>query len=463
MKKTIERILVTVLTLAIIILPVSGTLICAFNDTLESMITSSIEAAKLEGETLFTDKFLESAGSSIPDWYAIAIGRTGIKDDYAAYLSALNTYITNKYTEDTRLDRIKSTEWHRISLAIASLGGNPAACGKDGSINLIADGTYNWTHTDFLGRQGINGFIWALIALDSLRYEVPDDAIYTRDDIILEIISRQASDGGFALIGNSTDPDMTGMALQALAPYYAADKSYSYTLLNDETVERDIRTVIDLAIESLSSMQSEDGGFSGFGSPNCEATSQVIIALCSLGIDPRSDPRFIKNGNSAFDGLLQYRTDGGGFAHMLEDGVTPEFNAMANEQALLALIATARLDGGYRTLYDFRVEPVSGVSGGGGVVSTDGERSNSTGGNDKTNTVGNNAAESTNAAVNNETNSQNGSITDIFHGNGGEVYDSDSLKVDTAMLIIIVASVLVTTVVIIILLRECKKNTAHYE
>ena len=430
MKKNIERVLVTILTLAIIVLPVSSTIICASDDTLESIITSAIEAAKLEGETLFTDKFLESAGSSIPDWYAIAIGRTGIKDDYAAYLSALNTYITSKYKEENLLDRIKSTEWHRISLAIASLGGNPAACGTDGSINLIADGTYNWTHSDSLGRQGINGFIWALIALDSLRYEIPGDAVYTRDDIILEIISRQTSDGGFALIGDSTDPDLTGMALQALAPYYNADKSYSYTLFNDKTVERDIRTVIDLAIESLSPIQASDGGFSGFGSPNCEATSQVIIALCSLGIDPRSDARFIKNGNSAFDGLLQYRTDGGGFAHMLEDGITPELNAMANEQALLALTATARLEGGYRTLYDFRAEPDSG-----GSVGT-------------------------------------GSVTDIFGGNGSVVdssgsslssedSNSNSLEIDTTMLIITVTIALVLVVLIVILFRWGKETSAQ--
>ena len=363
-----KRALVAVLSVVILVVSVSGAVTCAAAGTLEDLITASVDAVKRGEKNLFNDEFLKSAGSSIPDWYAVALGRTGIKDDYAAYLSALNAYVTDKYAEETRLDRIKSTEWHRISLAIASLGGNPSACGTDGSINLIADGTYNWTHTESLGSQGLNGFIWALIALDSLRYEVPEDAVYTRDDIIVEIVRRQTSDGGFALIGDSADPDITGMALQALAPYCSDGKAYSYTLLNGGTVERDIRTVVDLAVERLSDMQAENGGFSGFGSPSCEATAQVIIALCSLGIDPNSDPRFVKSGSSALDGLLQYKTETGGFAHTFEENGTLIFSSMANEQALLALTAAARLGGGYRPLYDFRAEPGNAESENGSVT-----------------------------------------------------------------------------------------------
>ena len=70
-------------------------------------------------------------------------------------------------------------------------------------IDLIADGTYDRGRTTPLGRQGINGWIWGLIALDSLRYPIPDGAFYTRDDIILEILRQQLPDGGFALSGGA--------------------------------------------------------------------------------------------------------------------------------------------------------------------------------------------------------------------------------------------------------------------
>lgn len=71
------------------------------------------------------------------------------------------------------------------------MGGDPTRIGADenGSpINLIADGTYDRGKTVSLGRQGITGWIWGLIALDAMRYEIPNGAYYSRDDIITEIL-----------------------------------------------------------------------------------------------------------------------------------------------------------------------------------------------------------------------------------------------------------------------------------
>ena len=86
------------------------------------------------------------------------------------------------------------------------MGGDPTNIGTDENglpINLIADGTYDRGKTTPLGRQGINGWIWGLITLDSMRYNIPDGAYYTRDDIIIEILRQQLSDGGFALSGKA--------------------------------------------------------------------------------------------------------------------------------------------------------------------------------------------------------------------------------------------------------------------
>ena len=107
-------------------------------------------------------------------------------------------------------------------------GGDPTSFGVcDGEkIDLVADGTYNRGKTTSLGRQGINGWIWGLIALDSKRYSVPADAYYTRDDIITEILSRQLPDGGFALSGAASDPDLTafGTLLQFRKDIYIRAK-----------------------------------------------------------------------------------------------------------------------------------------------------------------------------------------------------------------------------------------------
>ncbi len=86
------------------------------------------------------------------------------------------------------------------------------------------------------------------------------------------------------------------------------------------------------------------------------------MALCCLGIEPLTDPRFIKNGNTLLDGILRYRMPDGGFVHsFVYDPDNPtsspdRSNTMAGEQTLCAMAALWRQANGMRTLYDFRAE-----------------------------------------------------------------------------------------------------------
>ena len=87
------------------------------------------------------------AGSSVSDWTALAMARAGIADDYAGYLARLQAYVERQYAENGGLHAVKATEYHRIALTAAALGGDPAAFGAkpDGTaIDLVAEGTYNW-------------------------------------------------------------------------------------------------------------------------------------------------------------------------------------------------------------------------------------------------------------------------------------------------------------------------------
>jgi len=276
-------------------------------------------------------------GESVSDWIAIAAGCSGSSVNGKEYLQGLEAYVTDAYEQNGGLHTIKATEWHRISLAVMALGGDPTNFGVDGSgnpIDLIADGTYNWSASDSLGLQGLNGWIFALITMDAKYFGIPADALYTRETIVDEIIKAQTDEGGFGLAGGSPDVDITAMTLQALAPYYSGDTS--------------VQGAVDRAVWWLSAQQSEKGDFASWGSGNAEGTAQTIIALCSLGIDPRTDERFCKNGVSALDGLLQYQCENGMFRHELEG----EADVMATEQAALALIALERMDQGMDRLYD---------------------------------------------------------------------------------------------------------------
>ena len=260
------------------------------------------------------------AGSSVSDWTALALARAGVADDYAGYLARLQAYVERQYAENGSLHAVKATEYHRIALTVAALGGDPAAFGTkpDGTaIDLVAEGAYNWQGDD-LGGQGLNGWIFALLTVDAVGAEVPADARYSRQDMLDAIVSAQLPDGGFSLGGSAMDVDITAMALQALAPY-----------------QQQYPAVIDAALSALSAAQTATGGFESWGTENGESCAQVILALTALDIDPTTDERFQKNQRSVVEALMDFRLSDGGFAHE-KDG---QLDAMACEQAMQALTA----------------------------------------------------------------------------------------------------------------------------
>lgn len=311
-----------------------------------------------EGQPLLSGELLTYAGSTAADWLPIGLSRYGAEDDYDSYLAALRTYVEQKYREPDKLDRTKATEWHRIALAVLACGGDPTHFGRDengADINLIADGVYDRGKTADLGRQGLNGWLWGLITLDSMKYTIPAGASYTRTELVKTILSYQLSDDGFNLRvaqGSTADPDITAMAIQSMGPYY-------------RTSTLNVKDPVDRALERLSQLQLDTADFRSWGTRNSESTSQVIISLCSVGIDPQNDPRFVKNGLNLLDALFYYQQEDGGFAHSYEldegnpSAVPGESGSMATDQALLALVSVWRQAQGMSPLYDFRPGGVS--------------------------------------------------------------------------------------------------------
>ena len=155
------------------------------------------------------------------EWAVIALARSGEevpKSIYENYLKNLKEYV-NKC--GGVLHRKKNTEYSRVILALTAIGENPAdVCGY----NLLTPlGDYENTVW-----QGINGAVWALIALDSGDYEVPVNTgakvQATREMYVSGILAAQASDGGWTLMDNGvSEADITAMAITALAPYRDSD------------------------------------------------------------------------------------------------------------------------------------------------------------------------------------------------------------------------------------------------
>ena len=87
-----------------------------------------IQLGIAETDPLLTEENLP-AGSSVSDWTALAMARAGVADDYEGYLSRLQSYVEQKYAENGGLHEVKATEYHRIALTAAALGGDPTAFG----------------------------------------------------------------------------------------------------------------------------------------------------------------------------------------------------------------------------------------------------------------------------------------------------------------------------------------------
>ena len=343
---------------------------------IKEAVASTKKHSDISGTLLGNDEYMSGASSTGTDWMALAMGRFGYYDSgeyyyliddgtgYEDYLSAMQSYIEKTYSDNGGiLHSAKATEWHRAVVTIAALGGNPVSFGTyNGSpINLIADGSYSNSLKAGPGTQGINGWIWGLIAMDTGMYEVPSDAKYTRETFISEILKMQLTDGvngneygGWVLggYGSSSDVDITAMAIQALAPYYNDDTIYTYTNENSNlTVSKTVRQCVDEALDRLGSMMNKSGGFTSWNTNNVESIAQVVVALCSLGIDPAEDERFItSDGKTLLDGMLSFRLSDGGFCHVLNSG----WNSMANDQATYALVSYWRFENGMRSLYDMR-------------------------------------------------------------------------------------------------------------
>ncbi len=286
---------------------------------------------KTTGDFLVSQGTPEAGVSIGGEWTVIGLARSGRSiPGVSSYYNALVTYVKNYINPTTmRLSGSKSTENSRIILALTALGKDVT---NVGGYNLLA----GLNEMTYLRKQGTNGPVWALLALDSHNYAPKGDV--TREKLIDTITGLQMENGAWYISDSnkSADTDMTAMAVQALAPYYKTDSK--------------VKDAVDNALAYLSSIQKADGSFSAAngGSSSSESTAQVLAALCALGIDPVADSRFIKSGSTVLDGLCKFYVDGGGFRHNLNG----ERNAMATEQCYYALAAYFRMKAGKTALYD---------------------------------------------------------------------------------------------------------------
>ena len=277
-------------------------------------------------------------------WNVIGLKRSGlyVPESYInLFYSNVIAYCESK---DWQITRAKYSDYSKLILAVTAIGVDARDVMGHNLLAYLSD-------YENVSRQGNNGTIWALIALKSNpAYEIPENPSAEQQNseklMVQKIVEMQCADGGWTLMGDTGDSDMTGMAMQALASYYNKD-GYEY-----------VTAAIDKGLAWIEKNQLSSGGFGTMNTETSESVAQIITALCGVGIDCGEDARFIKNGKWPMTGLFQYYMPEGGFMHVAADagnnggGAGGIIDGMATEQGLYATVAYRRFLDGETFLYD---------------------------------------------------------------------------------------------------------------
>ncbi|MCQ2550703.1 MAG: terpene cyclase/mutase family protein [Clostridia bacterium] len=238
-----------------------------------SMTLTSFAITKSDAYTKIAKKYEDNAG----DWIIYGMGLGG----YDVKASTIKSFKANISVKNP-------TDYARTVLALSAVG-------QDASkyVDKLLD-------YDFIKSQGMNGPVWALMALDF--YGVKDKVEDRYVDYLLGI---EKKDGGFNFSSSAEkyDVDMTAMVLCALYPFR-----------NDEKVKK----VCDRALDLLKDCKS----FSSYGAVNAESAAQVAFAFKKWGVKE----------DKAINQLMEFYTPVG-FKH-IKDG---NIDGLATVQGFYAL------------------------------------------------------------------------------------------------------------------------------
>src|SRR5574344_1774941 len=136
-----------------------------------------------------------TVGSVGGEWIVLGLARDEkISSDFTeGYYANVQKYVTDNGS--AKLHSSKSTDNSRVIIALTSIGKDVTNVGGYNLLEPLSDFTY-------VQKQGINGPIWALLAFDTLNYEIPvaqeGTTQATRESLINYILEKQVANGGWA-------------------------------------------------------------------------------------------------------------------------------------------------------------------------------------------------------------------------------------------------------------------------
>jgi hypothetical protein len=290
-------------------------------------IAGTISLQQIKQASDKTIAYYQLQGAPSSDWAVFGLNTFGEQVNKAPYINSDgNTFIN----ELPAIDSNSMTDWERRIIALRAGGYDPTSFNGTNYIDHLLNLKSGLN-------EGINAAIFGLIAMDAASAQDIAGANYSRQSFIDYILAHKAGDGwNLDLTSSQPDPDVTAMALYALAPH------------QDQAA---VKGSIGPAVTVLKAMQNDDGGFG----TNSQSTAQVIQALTALAIDPQGTSFMKANGNNPVTALLQYQMTYGQFHNIMTDSG----NSMATEQGLAALASLhAYYQNGISTIYQ-NVQPSS--------------------------------------------------------------------------------------------------------
>lgn len=276
------------------------------------LLFTAARREKSAGELLLAATPEASYGSIGGEWAVIALSRgdTPVPHSYYdAYLDRLERTLVQK---NGVLSKVKATDPARVTLALAALGEDAADFRGFDLVSQLKDVKRD-------GMQGLNGTIWSLIALSARDYSGTETV---KTALRSALLAAQNPDGGYGMMpGDASDPDLTAMALTALAPCREDGGAMPAICAAGAYLER---------VYAAGEMRYS------------ETVSQTLIAYAALEESEKAA--------QMREELETFRTKNG-YLHDRED---TEADAMATEQAANAIAAYERLLAGKTALYDMR-------------------------------------------------------------------------------------------------------------
>ncbi|OUN25432.1 Ig-like domain-containing protein [Pseudoflavonifractor sp. An85] len=240
----------------------------------------------------------------------------------------LDTYYASVVQQVQQGGRMLPTDYFRLVVTLLVMGKDPTDVEGVDLVELM----YNYPNLD---RMTSNMMAFTLLALDAKEYEVPENALWSREVLVEKILTFQNENGGFGLSSAKTvSVDVTAMVLQALAPY------------RDQEA---VAVAFEKALDYLQGEMTTDCGYINEGDDNGCTAAQVLTALAVAGIDPLDpDNGFTRGNYNLVTKLDQFKRETG----FTTFGSTQQPDGMGTAQIGYALEAYRRFVAGEPSLYD---------------------------------------------------------------------------------------------------------------